>query len=141
MKESISNIKESYKNIWRRKSKLQRKKDDEDIEPEIDKINNRRMMGEVSDKEYENQSYPYKVEQAQEKKTPKEKCDTSVKLDNVLQINYPFPNKWKMKKENSKEKDKEAYVGQNNDDDDELSIRNQPEELSDDDLGSFQTLF
>jgi hypothetical protein len=29
------------------------------------------MMGEVSDKVYENKSYAYKVDQAQEKKTPK----------------------------------------------------------------------
>jgi len=34
------------------------------------------MMGEVSDKVYENQIYAYKVDQDQEKKTPKEKCDT-----------------------------------------------------------------
>jgi hypothetical protein len=35
MKESISNIKENYKKIWRRKAKVQRKKNDEDIAPEI----------------------------------------------------------------------------------------------------------
>ena len=98
MKESISNINENYKKIWRIKAIVQRKKNDEDIAPKINKIDNRRMMGEVSDKEQGNQSYLYKLEQAQEKKNPKENCDTSVKLDNVLQINYPLPNKWKMQK-------------------------------------------
>ena len=33
-------------------------------------------------------SYEYEVDQAQENKTLKEKCDTIVELDNVLQINY-----------------------------------------------------
>jgi hypothetical protein len=42
------------------------------------------MMGEVSDKEYENQSYAYKVDQVQEKKIPKGKCDTIAELDNVM---------------------------------------------------------
>jgi hypothetical protein len=98
MKESVSNINENYKKIWRRKEKVQMQKNDEDIAPKFDKIDNRSMMGEMSDKVYENQSYAYKVDQAQEKKTPKEKCDTITELDNVLQINYPLPNKWKMQK-------------------------------------------
>jgi hypothetical protein len=54
MNSSISIIKENYKKIWRRKYKVQRKKNDEDIVPEIDRIDNRRIMGEVSDKVYEN---------------------------------------------------------------------------------------
>jgi hypothetical protein len=99
------------------------------------------MVGKTSNKEYKNQSYAYKVDQAQEKKTPKEKYDTIVELDNVLQIDYPLPNKWKMQKENSQKEDKEAFVAQNSDDDDESSIVDQPEELSDDDLGSFPMLF
>jgi hypothetical protein len=66
------------------KDKVKRKKSDEDIAPEMNKIDNRRMMGEVPDKVYGNQSYAYKVDQAQEKKTPKEKCDTIIELDNVL---------------------------------------------------------
>jgi hypothetical protein len=41
-----------------------------------------------------------------------------------------------MRKGNSQEKDKEAFVAQNNDDD-EISIGDQLEELSDDDLGNF----
>jgi hypothetical protein len=141
MKASISSINENYKKIWRRKSKVQRKKNDEDVTPKIDKINNRRMMSEVSDKEYENQSYAYKLDQAQEKKTPKEKCDTIVELDNVLQINYPLPNKWKMQKKKSKEKDKEAFVAQTNDDDYELLDTDPPIELSDEELEEFSTLF
>jgi hypothetical protein len=55
-----TSIKENYKKIWRRKSKVQKKKNDEDIALEIDKIDNKRMMGEVSDKVYENHSYAYK---------------------------------------------------------------------------------
>ena len=58
-----------------------------------------------------------------------------------MQINYPLPNKWKMQKENSQNKDNEAYGAQNNDYDDEPSIWDQLEELSDVDLGIFQTLF
>ena len=54
-----------------KKTKVQRKKNDEDIAPKFDKIDNRSMMDEVSDKVYENQSYAYKVDQAQEKKNPK----------------------------------------------------------------------
>jgi hypothetical protein len=46
-----------------------------------------------------------------------------------------------MQKENSQEKDKEVFVAENNDYDDELSIGDQPKELSDDDLGNCQTLF
>jgi hypothetical protein len=99
------------------------------------------MVGKTSNKEYKNQSYAYKVDQAQDKKTPKEKYDTITELDNVMQVDYPLPNKWKMKKENSQNKDKKAYGAQNSDDDDEPSIGDQPEELSDDDLGGFQTLF
>ena len=67
------------------------------------------------------------MDQAQEKKTPKEKSDTIAELDNVLQVDYLLPNKWKMQKENSQDKDKEALVAQNNDDDDELSRGDQPE--------------
>ena len=140
MKESISSIKENYKKRERIKSKVQRKKDDEDIAPEIDKINNRRMRGEVSDKEYENQSYAYKVDQSQENKTPKEKCDTIAELDNVLQINYPLPNKWKMQKENSKEENEEASYTQNGNDY-ELSDTDPLTKLSDEELEEFSTLF
>jgi hypothetical protein len=110
MKESISSIKENYKKTWRKKSKVKRKKNDKDISPEIDKIYNRRMMGEVYDKVYGNHSYAYEVDQAQENKTPKEKCDTIAELDNALQINYSLPNNWKIQKENSQEKDKEDFV-------------------------------
>jgi hypothetical protein len=46
-----------------------------------------------------------------------------------MQVDYPLPNKWKMKKYNSQNKDKEASSAQNNDDDDEPSIGHQGEEL------------
>ena len=46
-----------------------------------------------------------------------------------------------MKKGNSQEKDKESSVAQNNDDDDKILRGDQPEELSDDDLGNFQKIF
>jgi hypothetical protein len=59
-----------------------------------------------------------------------------------MKVDYPLPNKWKMLKEKSQNKDKEASGAQNSDDDDdEPSVEDQPEELSDDDLGNFQTLF
>jgi hypothetical protein len=120
MKTSISNIQENYKKTWRRKSEVQSKKDDEDIAPEIDEVDNRRMMGEVPNKECENQSFSYEVDQAQERRVPKEEYDTFVDLDDVLQINNPLANERNMQKENSKEEDEEASIAQNNGDDDEL---------------------
>jgi hypothetical protein len=61
----IGNPNKHNKNIWKRKSKVQRKKDDEYIAPEIDEVNNRRMVGKASNKEYKNQSFSYKVNQDQ----------------------------------------------------------------------------
>jgi hypothetical protein len=58
--------------VWRRKSEVQSKKDDEHIAPKIDKVDNRRMMGEVPNKECENQSFPYKVDQDHERRVLKE---------------------------------------------------------------------
>ena len=95
---NIGNPNKQNKKVWKRKYEVHMKKNDKDIAPEMDKIDNRRMMGEVFDKVYENQSYAYEVDQDQEKKNPKEKCDTIAELDNVLQINYSLPNKWKMQK-------------------------------------------
>ena len=43
-----------------------------------------------------------------------------------MQVDYPLPNKWKIKKENSQNKDKESSSAQNCDDDDESSIVYQP---------------
>jgi hypothetical protein len=138
-KTNILNYKD--KKVWRRKSEVQNKEDEENIAPEIDEVENRRMMGEVSNKECENQSFSYKVDQAQERRIPKREYDTSVVLDDVLQINSSLANEKKMQKEDSKEKNEEVFVTQNNDDDDESSIAYQPEELSDDDLGSLPMLF
>jgi hypothetical protein len=56
------------------------------------------MMGEVPNKECENQSFAYEVDQAQEMRVPKEEYDTIVDLDDVLQINSPLANEIKMKK-------------------------------------------
>jgi hypothetical protein len=53
------------KKIWKRKSKVKMKKDDEYITPEIDQVNSRRMVGKNSDKEYKNQIFSYKMNQAQ----------------------------------------------------------------------------
>ena len=87
MKTSISDIKENYKKIWIRiKTKVQRKKNDEDSAPEIDKIDNSRMMGEASDKVYENQSYAYEVDQAQERRVPKEEYVTITYPDDIMKI-------------------------------------------------------
>jgi hypothetical protein len=44
-------------------------------------------MGEVPNKECENQSLAYKVDQSQEMRVPKRDYDTSVVLDVVMQIN------------------------------------------------------
>jgi hypothetical protein len=137
----IGNPNKQNKKIWKRKSEVQSKKDDEYIAPEIDEVNSRRMVGKTSNKEYKNQSFAYKMNQAQERRIPKEEYDTIVVLDDVLQINSPLANERKIEKENSKEEDEEVFVTQNSDDDDEYSIVDQPEELSDDDLRSFPMLF
>jgi hypothetical protein len=42
-----------------------------------------------------------------------------------MQVDYPLPNKWKMEKTISQNKDKKAYGAQNNDDNDEPSIEYQ----------------
>jgi hypothetical protein len=68
---------ETHKQIWR-KFKVQNKKYDEDIAPEIDAVDNRRMMGEFSNKECENQSFSYEVDQAQEMRVPKEEYMTQL---------------------------------------------------------------
>jgi hypothetical protein len=52
MKTSISNIQENYKKTWRRKSEVQRKIEKQDTK--IDEVDNRRMIGEVPNKECEN---------------------------------------------------------------------------------------
>ena len=49
---NIGNPNKQNKKIWKRKSEVQRKKDDEYIAPEIDEVNNRRMAGKASNKEY-----------------------------------------------------------------------------------------
>jgi len=51
--------------VWRRKSEVRNKKYEEDMAPKIDEAGNIRMMGEVPNKECENQSLAYKVDQAQ----------------------------------------------------------------------------
>jgi hypothetical protein len=81
------------------KFEMKNKKYNENIAPEIDK----KMMGEMPNKEYEHQSCAYKVDQAQERRIPKEEHDKSADLDNILQINCPLANKWKIQKENYKE--------------------------------------
>ena len=58
-----------------------------------------------------------------------------------MQVDYPLPNKWKMKKENSQNKYKEASGSHNSDVDDEYSTVEQQEELSDDYLINFSILF
>ena len=80
------------------------------IAPEIDEVNNRRLVGKNSNKEYNNQSYAYKVDQNQYMKTPKEKYDTTPKLHNVIQEDYPLPNKWKLIEEYLKTRIKKLLV-------------------------------
>jgi plasmid replication initiation protein len=128
------------KKTWKRKSEVPNKKDDETIAPEIDELNNRRLVGKTSNKEYNNQIYAYKVDQTQDMKTPKEKYDNS-KIDNVIQEAYPLPNKWKLIEEYSQDKDKEASSAHNSDVDDESPTIEQQEELSDYYLRIFSNLF
>ena len=78
-------------------------------------------MGKTSNKEYKNHSFSYKEDQVQERRAPKGEYEKIVDLDDFLQINNPLANKRKMQRENSQEKDKEAYVEQNSDNDYELS--------------------
>jgi hypothetical protein len=63
-------------------------------------------VGKTSNNEYNNQSYAYEVDQTQDMKTPKEKYDTTLKLDNGIQEDYPLPIKWKLIEEYSQNKDK-----------------------------------
>ena len=109
----IGNPNKLNKKVWKRKSKVPRKKDNEYISPEIDEVNNRRLVGKTSNKEYNNQSFAYKVDQTQDMKTPKEKSDTTPKIDNVIQEDYPLPNKWKLIEEYYQDKDKEASSAHN----------------------------
>ena len=122
----IRNPDKQNKKTWKRKSEVPNKKDDENIAPEIDEVNNRRLVGKTSNKEYNNQSYAYKVDQTQDMKTPKENIDTIPKLDNVIQEDYILPNKWKLIKEYSQNKDKEDSSAHNSDNDDESSVVEQP---------------
>jgi hypothetical protein len=94
----IGNPNKQNKKIWKRKSEVQSKKDDEYIAPEIDEVNNRRMVGKYSNKEYKNQILEYKMNQDQERRVPKEENDTIVVLDDVLQINSPLANERKIEK-------------------------------------------
>jgi hypothetical protein len=94
----IGNPNKQNRNIWKKKSKVPSKKDNEYIAPKIDEVNNMRLVGKTSNKEYNNQIYAYKVYQDQDKKNPKEKYDTILELDNVIQVDYPLPNKWKILK-------------------------------------------
>jgi hypothetical protein len=81
----IGNPNKQNKKTWKIKSEVPNKKYDENIAPEIDEVNNRILVGKTSNNEYSNQSYAYKADQTQDMKTPKEKYDTTPKLDNVIQ--------------------------------------------------------
>jgi hypothetical protein len=67
----IGNPNKQNKKTWKRKSEVPNKKDDEKIAPEINEVNNRRLVGKNSNKEYNNQRYAYKLDQTQDMKTPK----------------------------------------------------------------------
>jgi hypothetical protein len=122
-----------HEKTWRRKFEMQ--KYDEDIALNID----RKIMGEVPNKEYEDKICAYKVDQAQERRIPNEEHAKSVDLDNILQIKCPIVNKWKMKKENSKEEDQETFIAQNSNVD-ELSYTDSLVGLRDEELEYFSTL-
>jgi hypothetical protein len=74
-----------------------------------------------------------------ERRIPKEELDKSVDLDNILQINCPLDNKWKIQKENSKEEDEESSIAKNNNVD-ELSDTYSPVGLNDEELEEFSIL-
>ena len=61
----------SHRNIWRRKSEGESKKDD--IAPKNEEINNKKMMGEGPNKECEIQ---YEIDQTLEREIPIEEYDT-----------------------------------------------------------------
>jgi hypothetical protein len=106
----IGNPNKHNKKIWKKKFEVQSKKDDEYIAPEIDEVNNKRMVGKASNKEYKKQIFAYKVNQAQEMRVPKEEYDTIVVLDDVLQINSPLANEIKMEKKIIKKKMKKFFL-------------------------------
>jgi hypothetical protein len=69
----------SHRNIWKRKSEGESKKDD--ITPENEEINNKSMMVEGPNKECEIQ---YKINQAQENKVPIEEYGIVSNSDDVI---------------------------------------------------------
>ena len=87
----LGNPKKQNKKTWKRKSEVPNKKDDGNIAPEIDEVNNRILVGKNSNKEYNNQSYTYKVDQTQDMKTLKKNM---TQLQNLIMsykkiIHYP----------------------------------------------------
>jgi hypothetical protein len=69
----------SHREIWRRKSEGESKKDD--ITPENEEINNKNMMGGGPNEECENQ---YEINQAQEKEVPLKECGTISNSNDVI---------------------------------------------------------
>jgi hypothetical protein len=76
-----------------------------------------------------------------ERRVPKEEDDTIADPDDIMQIKSTLTNERKMQTKNPKEENEEVSLTQNNDDNDESSIAYQPEELSNENLGSFPMLF
>jgi hypothetical protein len=129
----------SHEKVWRRKYEIESKKDD--LAPENEEIDNKKMMGEVPNKECEIQRFEYEMDQTQERRVPKEEYDTIADPDDIMQIKSTLTNERKMQTKNPKEENEEVSLTQNNDDNDESSIAYQPEELSNENLGSFPMLF
>jgi hypothetical protein len=71
------------------------------------------------------------VDQDQERRVPKRESDTSLVLDDVLQINISLANEKKIQKEYYKEEDDEDSITKHISDDDELSKVDHPGELND----------
>ena len=67
----IGNPNKQNKNIWKINFEVQNKENDEYIALEIDEVNNRRMVGKASNKEYKNQFFAYKVNKAKDKRVLK----------------------------------------------------------------------
>ena len=70
-KKSLSN-RVPYGKIWRRKSKAESKKYDEDLAQKIKEIDNNKLMDETPNNECEIKSFAYEEEQAQGRRISKE---------------------------------------------------------------------
>jgi hypothetical protein len=84
----------SDEKVWGIKYEIESKKDDLAFENE--EIYNKKIIGEVPNKECEIHIFEYEMDQTQERRVPKEEDDTIVDLDDIMQIKSTLTNKRKM---------------------------------------------